>query len=255
MIYIFEDHPDADISILFKSAYSSDTVRSFVYTKGNGNLVDSVNYFLSETTDMIAVFMDTIPGNKDCYSVYREIGLVSKKNDYRVVVLPIVCAEYYMIKSIEGTDMMKDPEETARCIRKEPHITSRLMDYADKARYCKNFEKYCKYILKYNAAKDCLKPYNKIIDTNGEYYREKCNCQKAAGDCIQKPLSEKAQELLTAYRYIPSGSAVVNATSLTEKEIWNVHRELVDEYNAFVDKYISVDSNALNKYKKVKYIK
>lgn len=53
MIYIFEDHPDADISVLFKSAYSNNKVNSFVYAEGNGNLIDKVNYYLSKTTDMI----------------------------------------------------------------------------------------------------------------------------------------------------------------------------------------------------------
>lgn len=255
MIYIFEDHPDADISVLFKSAYSDNKVNSFVYAEGNGNLIDKVNYYLSKTTDMIVVFMDTVPGNKYCYDIYREISFISKKNNYRIVILPIVCAEYYMIKSLKDTDMIKNPMETDRCIRKEPHITSSLMGYADKARYCKNFEKYCKYLLKYNAAKDCLKPYNKINDVNGEYYRETCECQKATVDCVQKTLSEKAIRLLVAYKYVPSGSIALNVKNLTEKEIWDVHRELVDEYNDFTDKYILVDSKALNKYKKIKYIK
>ena len=43
MIYIFEDHPEADISLLFKSAYSDEITRSFIYAEGNGNLVDEVN--------------------------------------------------------------------------------------------------------------------------------------------------------------------------------------------------------------------
>ena len=255
MIYIFEDHPDADISVLFKSAYSNDKLSSFIYAKGNGNLVDMVNSYLSKTTDMIAVFMDTIPGNKDCYTIYREISLISKKNNYRIVILPIVCAEYYMAKSIKDIDVWKDIMETDRCIRKEPHITSSLMGYPDKARYCKNFEKYCKYLLKYNVAKDCLKPYNKINGVNGEYYREACACQKATVDCIQKSLSEKAIGLLVAYKYVPSGSIAVNVKNLTDEEIWDIHRKLVDEYNDFVDKYILVDSKALNKYKKIQYIK
>lgn len=255
MIYIFEDHPDADISILFKSAYSDDKIKNFIYAKGNGNLVDNVKDSLLKTTDMIVVFLDTIPGNKDCYSLYREISFISKKNNYRIVILPIVCAEYYMIMSIKDTSMIKDFMEIDRCIRKEPHITSCLMEYIDKARYCKNFEKYCKYLLKYNAVKDCIKPYNKSSDINGEYYRKNCLCQKNTVDCIQKTLSEKAISLLAAYKYVPSGSIAVNVKNLTEEEIWDIHRELVDEYNDFTDKYILADSKALNKYKKIKYIK
>lgn len=40
MIYIFEDHPDADISVLFKSAYCDDRHvehRTNLFRKGHGN--------------------------------------------------------------------------------------------------------------------------------------------------------------------------------------------------------------------------
>ena len=255
MIYIFEDHPEADISLLFKSAYSEKVAKNFIYAKGNGNLADKVNSCLLNTTDMIIVFMDMIPGNKDCYTIYRELCCISKKNSNRVVVLPIICAEYYMIQSIQNEDMFIDAVEVDRCINKIPHITSNLMKHPDKAKYCKNFEKYCKYILRYNTAKDCLKPYNKNSDINGEYYRKTCTCQVSTVDCVQKPLSEKAIDLLLSYQYVPGGSIALNVKNLAEKDIWDIHRELVDEYNAFADEYILADSNSLNKYKKIGYIK
>ncbi len=255
MIYIFEDHPEADISLLFKSAYNEKTIESFIYAKGNGNLIDKVNSCLLNTVDMIIVFMDTIPGNKDCYSIYKELSHISKKANNRVVVLPIICAEYYMIQSIQHTNLFIDTLEVERCINKIPHITSNLMKYTDKAKFCKNFEKYCKYILKYNTAKDCLKPYNKSSDVNGEYYKEACTCQVSTSDCLQTSLSEKAMNLLTCYKYVPSGSEAVDIIDLTEEGIWDIHRKLVDEYNAFADEYILVDSNSLNKYKKIGYIK
>ena len=256
MIYIFEDHPEADISLLFKSAYNGKIANSFIYAKGNGDLVDKVRSCLLNTADMIVVFMDTIPGNKDCYTIYRELGHISKKNNNRVVVLPIICAEYYMIKSIQNEELFIDMDETNRCINKIPHITSKLMKYTDKARFCKNFEKYCKYILKYNTSKDCLKPYNKIDDINGEYYKESCTCEMSTSDCLQKTLSEKAINLLVSYKYVPSGSIAVNVSDVTEADIWDIHRELVDEYNSFVDEYRLANTNSSeNKYKKIGYIK
>lgn len=121
MIYIFEDHPDADISKLFKSAYNNNNINNFIYAKGNGNLVDKINYYISKTTDKIIVFMDTIPGNKDCYSIYREIRLISIKHNCRVIVLPIICSEYYMIKSIKNKDIFKDREEINRCMNLTLH--------------------------------------------------------------------------------------------------------------------------------------
>jgi len=255
MIYIFEDHSNADISRLFKAAYDDEKQKNFIYAEGNGNLADKAGYYLANSTETIVVFMDAIPDNKECYRIYREISCMSKRNGFRIVLLPIVCAEYYMIKSIRHLDMFADLGEVDRCIAKIPHITSKLMSNKYKARYCRNFEKYCKYIIRYNVSKTCIKPYNIDQDINGEFYKGACTCQKSTSDCVEEPLSQKAERLLLSYKYVPSGSIATNVKNLTEKEIWDVHRKLVDEYNDFVNEYIAVNPKELNKYHTFKYIK
>lgn len=255
MIYIFEDNSDADISVLYKKAYDKDIIHKFVYAEGNGRIKENVNNYLSITSEKIVVFMDTIPGNKDCFRIYSELSYISRNNNYRVVVLPIICAEYYMIKSIKNKQLFIDKEEVDNCINKHPHILSKLLKYPDKAKYCRNFEKYCKYILKYNVNSDCLKPYSKEKDINGEYYRKDCECEKFDFKCKESSLLNKAVNLLIEYKYVPSGSGIQAVKDLTEEELWDVHKILVDEYNQFVDVYKAADEDSFNnKYRKLKYI-
>lgn len=256
MIFIFEDHPDSDISVLYRSAYNEDILRQFVYAKGNGNLEYEVRHYLLNTSENVIVFMDMIPGNRACNRIYNKLKLIARKNNYRVIILPIICAEFYMIKSIRNMNLFIDVQEVINCLDKQPHFLSNLMKDADIAKYCKNFEKYCKFILKYNVKNNCLKPFNQEQGKNGEYYRSACRCSVATEECDQLQLVDKAINLLYAYKYVPSGSRVVNVENLTENEMWNVHRKLVDEYNIFVKKYREVDVSAVHAmYNEINYIK
>lgn len=254
MIYIFEDHPNADISILFKSGYSTEIADKFIYSKGNGNLVNKAEDKLVNTTEQIVVFMDVIPGSKDCRTIYQRLCKLSKDNSNRVIVLPIICAEYYMIKSIKNDNLFEDTQERDNCAQKQPHLLSQFMKDADKKRFCKNFEKYCKCILKYHVRKSCIKPYNTETNVNGEYYRVDCICSDADDMCRQETLLQKAIDLLAEYPCIPKGSKAQNLKALSDKDAWDMHRKLVDEHNAFSDKYKAIDTNACNKYKHIKCI-
>lgn len=218
--------------------------------------VKTTMYYLINTNDTIIVYMDMIPGNKDCITIYNRLKKVSKDNDFRVIIFPIVCAEFYMLKSIKNTQLFIDYKEVLQCINKQPHILSKLMDSTDKAKYCKNFEKYCKYLLKFGVKKHCIKPYNKITDENGEYYRNSCLCELATSECAMLNILDKSVQLLNQYRYVPSGSYAKNKRCMTDEEAWCVHKKLVENYNEFVENYRVADhKSSLNKYKNIICIK
>lgn len=210
---------------------------------------------------MIIVYMDMIPGNRSCIRIYNDLLQLSRRHSNNVVVLPIVCAEYYMIKSLANTNTF-NTSEYKRCISKIPHLASDLMNRADVKRFCKNFEKYCKWILKYDTSIDCIKPFNKETGKNGEYYRIDCatNRNKCNNNdyinytCRNERIQSKSYELLKAYRFVPS----INKDNTDD--IWNMHHIIVDEYNKFVNNYIAYIKNSkanirLIDYKEIKYIK
>ncbi len=97
MIVIFEDKMDDLLSNLFRSAYSNC---SFIYSNGNGNLETLVRHYLDSSDEFIMVYLDTIPDNKDTINIYKTLARISRRNNFRVIVMPIVCAEYYFISSL-----------------------------------------------------------------------------------------------------------------------------------------------------------
>lgn len=255
MICIFEDHEDADISILFREYYPESVTSTFLYAEGNGNLYNKVEEALNASPDTIVVYMDLIPDNRYTVDIYNELRCLSRKNGYRVVVFPIVCVEYCFLKSIKNTKLFINSAEVVHCLSKRPLVCSNLLKDPDTSKYCKNFEKYCKYLLKYNTCLDCLKPFNKQTGAHGVYYRVSCFCDETTSICEEELLENKSRKLLHAYRCVPSGNSLIEANSIGIGQAWEFHRQLVDEYNCFANDYKSADPINKNKYKLVQYIK
>lgn len=252
MIYIFEDNYESDISKLFRIAYNEDITNKFIYANGNCNIINIIKQKI-ETEDFIVVYLDMIPGNRSCYDVYKAIRKMSFKNEYRIFVLPIVCSEYYFIKSISNEEHLLNREKALNCVNKIPHLEVLKESSDDVKRYCKNFEKYCKWLIKYGSLKECIKPYNKIEDKYGQYYVKDCKCNDKESECIDKELLDKSIELLRAFNYIPKGSSI-DSTNYISEDIWDIHRELVEQFNNFADKYAKYTGD--NKgYRHIKPIK
>lgn len=70
---------------------------------GAGNLVLRVEKVLeSENLEDIYVFMDAVADNRETAGVYQKLRYLSMRNDYRIVVFPLVCSEFYFIQSIKN---------------------------------------------------------------------------------------------------------------------------------------------------------
>ena len=256
MIYIFEDSRKSDISKLFMESYREDSINKFIYVDGNENIVDTVERELKEV-EGIVVYLDMIPGNISCYEIYQKLKTISECNNFKVVVLTIVCAEYYFIRSVYNEKVLNDNDDVRNCINKVPYIKNLFTD-GDKnpLHRCKNFEKFCKAIIGSESFKGCTRPYNHTKRKFGQYYRKSCPCEKGEKfRCKEKSLEEKSFKLLCEYKYIPLNSCI-NSIHLSKPNTWEVHRKMVDEFNEFVDRYIELDKgNNFGDYRKIKYIK
>lgn len=255
MIYIFEDNSNADISKLFRVGYTEDIHKKFVYAQGNGNITKYVMQNIYKE-DFIIVYMDMIPGNLDCVTIYKDLRTLSYENNFKIIVIPIVCAEYYMLKSLKDKMyLFKDENEVRRCIDKVPHISSKIAKDDRYKNYCKNFEKYCKILLKFETTKECIKPFNIKESKNGQYYREDCICEINSELCTNDSLISKCYKLWLEYKYIPFRGIIDKEKNVNIEGSWEAHRELVEQYNNFVSEYRKLDTNNLSKYKFIKPIK
>lgn len=257
MIYVFEDHEEDIISKFFRKAYPDNKSKEFVYAKGNSNVDKIVENLLQITNDTIVVYLDTIPGNKHTAEIYSKLRRKSQMEQYRIIVLPVVCMEYYLIKSLKDSQAMKCLTGVEICINKGLYFNSALISTAEDKKFVKNFEKYCKLILIKNL-KQCASHSGKLTEQcYGAYYLNNCICQYAEDDCKREELKTKIHRYLSQFDCVPMDNIIGNGKTLSTDEIWDIHRKLVQEYNDMVEFYInSGNSNVdVSQYKEIKVIK
>ncbi len=251
MIFIFEDKKNDLLSSLFRYAYSES---NFVYAEGNGNLVNLTKKYLDSTKDVIVVFLDTIPDNKATTDIYGDLRRLSLRNNFRVLVLPIVCAEYYFIRTLPRcyTDNIIAMEV---CLNKKYWRNCDFVSNDNDRKFVKNFEKFCKLFLK-KGVLDCIRTSRGKDNDNklyGFYYFKDCLCSCSSSVCNEISLERKAINFVSQYPVFPTEKFLGCFESCDIDNFWVIHRKLVDEYNDFVEKYRSIDAGF--SYKLIRYIK
>lgn len=263
MKFIFEDDPEDIISQFFMSAYPKDVAKKFIYAVGNAKIEHTIKKELNEESqEEIVVFLDMTPDNLHTIDIYRKLRILSINYSYKVIVLPLMCSEYYLIKSLyESTPwVIVDDTGIEICVNKDVWRKSDLLRSSRDIEFCSNFEKYCKLILiksVLNCARHTGKYRGNRIGTYtkkeyeswyGMYYRIDC-----AAHCNKKQL-DKAKSFLQQYPCVPAGS-ICNSMyrELDIDSIWEIHRRLVAEFNDLVAKYYS--EGGIDKRKEILKIK
>lgn len=258
MIYMFEDDERDPIPQLFQCSYDRQMSDCFIYTRGNGNIYNSVESLINNTDEQILVYLDTIPGNLDTRRIYVKLSALSRKNNYRVIVMPIIGSEYLFIRSVERENVILSQEDIRICVELRPYFTSKMLKGEQERKYCTSYKKYCKLILKKESL-DCIRN----SEDNGAnrhfrwYYSKDCGCEDVLKSCKDKTLQDKSAALLNSYPIIPRGSKLDDLTKITIDGAWKIHRELVDVHNVLCNKLMQAEPNMekKNNYKLIKYIK
>lgn len=258
MIYIFEDKTDDLISLLFKAGYNEKTASKFIYTNGNGALIGESKKQLQNTpnNEKICVFIDMAPGNKELYGIYRGLIKIAEQYTGRMIIMPLICAEYYLIRSFVNKPVLKSYVGVDICVNKEVYFNSPLIVTQQDKEFCKNFEKYCKLILIKNLM-DCARHSRGIRHENliyGAYYTKDCKCDAGTDSCVTEPVLKKSYDFLKNYPCIPEGSYFQDTQKYSDLEMQGIHRRLVDEFNEVIQKFIEADSVNKNRYKKIPYM-
>lgn len=235
-MYIFEDKKDDILSVLFRKAYPDEIAEDFVYAGGAGNIVKLVEKSLIDCPyDILYIFMDVVVDNPETVRIYKKLCSLSRAHSFRVIVFPLVCAEYYFIKSISGhLELFKVPVDLKTCVNKLFYRDSPLIENDEDKKFVTSFEKYCKLILKKDSyVLDCIRHSRGGNSTNlkyGLYYSRDCLCTLSEERCAVKTILHKSFELLAQYPCFPRG-AFLEKKALSQDQLWMVHRILVEQYN------------------------
>mgnify|MGYP000110956930 CR=1 FL=1 len=99
---------------------------------------------LEESSECAVVFLDSVPQNEQVLSNYKALVGVASMYPDRVIPLPIVCAEYYFLKSLQYQPVFKDKELVEFCLSKKyykdlPHLIGH-------EHHAVTFERFCKFV-------------------------------------------------------------------------------------------------------------
>lgn len=255
MIFIFEDHPNAITSKFFKQAYPDEISKNFKYAEGNTNIKQEIVSSLSTTLDEIIVFLDMIPGNSDIILEYKQLKKLSLQNQYRIIIMPIVCSEFYLIQYLNEANLITDKTGVDTALKKQFYKNSPLIKKHLQYK-CNNFEHFCKIIVRENI-KFCASLSTTIAKNYYNwFYTQDCLCKVKENSCITTvDKINKSIDFISKYPCVPSGSYAKRFELLTVNQIWDKHRKLVNEFNDMVNNYKLADPSNAKKYISIKEIK
>lgn len=250
--YFFEDHEDSLLPSFFLGAYND--VCRFTFSKGKDNLVPLVEAYLESTEQETAlVYLDTVVDNPYTVQNYADLRALSIQHDYRCIVLPIVCAEFYYLQSLKDSGLVKDADIYNVCLEKRYYRTHPYLQSHSKGSYS-TFERLCKFLCDQNLYKCAsVARDGKTKCPPHRYTKEDCHCSGAYPQCREIDLQDKRRNFLRAYHYIPRGAGYKDLRVGSADDAWAAHRELVQQYNTWVEFYRKADPNTT--YTTIRYIR
>lgn len=236
---LFEDNKNSLISQLYKCVYKDTSC--FVYTCGNTRFMRILKDLISaDPNDIFIVFIDMAPDNRDIKDRYEEIKSLSAKNDYRVIILPCLPAEYHLLKSCNRSLWFyKDHFLIDTCLFNSAKLTD--TDILVQS----NFENACKEFLR--KSDPCISTDSRNAEY-GNYYTKDCDCDKLCGT-----LRERSLSLIRTYKVYKESDGLTG-DSATIDSLWDLHRELVDSMNKWFLMYKETRGVDYHSYK-LTYIK
>ena len=191
-----EDRQSTQLPTLFRRAYPAKIASRFCYFNGNAKLKETANRLLREhPEETVLAFIDITPDNKWTVLLYNELVAEYVDSGKRILPVPIVCSEFYFIRSIANLPICLDKAALRLYIEELPWRESSFVSTGDDKKFCKNFEKFCKlYLLK--AVKDCAKSTPGVGASNTEYdvfYTQDCTCTTSVQGCSPISVGDKAR--------------------------------------------------------------
>lgn len=95
MVLLFEDNENTPSSQLLKSCLYG---KNIYFSNGNHNLATVATELVNKGNSVI-IFVDVLVNSIETKQIYNAISKKFKNNEH-VLVLPIICIEYYILKML-----------------------------------------------------------------------------------------------------------------------------------------------------------
>lgn len=220
---IFEDHENDVLSKLFRACYTTDDLSEFVYARGNGNLYSKAEYVLKSTDNNVYLFMDAVPENDAIKRIYEKLKKLSRNYNDRLVIFPIVCAEYYFIKAFYKYKYLSVMDfEWNDYLSKEDYREFSFIESEEDKEFATNFEHASKLLIS-KVFRVCISNKNSV----NSFYDNSCE---------DMDITCKSRMYTLQYPCRPFNKNY-DKSVVSKERIVEIHRQLVLEFNEFADKY------------------
>jgi len=234
---MFEDAEKAPISQMLASAYKNQSDVMLYFTGGNSVLRDKLCEIYNAENQYI-IYIDLVPDNYTTIREYRMLRKIIRRRNFKnVYILPIICMEYYIMK----TFFLKMPAiETA--INCEDY-----REYGTQS----SLERYCKFVLNtvYPVCMHTDSDYSPDVKF-GWFYVQDCLCVIPLKECHRFSLLDKAGKLVKGLpAFYKPGDWADCGVKKVDLEI--VHNKLVEEFKRVVNRYsvLGLIDSAVQDYK------
>lgn len=231
MEYVFEDYPKSSLARLYEVSYPESMIGHFHYSRGSGKIISLIRGKFDKETS-ICVFLDLPPGNKQVVGLYKNIADLRATGEFpNLIVMPIVCREFYYIKFIVTTHLVTDRTLIDKCLAFTP--SELVVDSCGKP-LADNFERMCKLASKFGI-KECARVGRLTPEDRDNIYLI-CDCL-CSGDvydtstCNKQTLMSKSTSMVSQFPVFPPHSFVDDVVHIKDKDIAGWHRALVDSFN------------------------
>lgn len=259
MMYLFEDASDADLSKFFLVSYAPEATKSIFFSGGNGNLCSVAKKLLNaHKSESLVVYMDLIPNNQNVVAVYDSLRVLCKSYPDRMVIIPLVCAEYYYLRSLPYSSLALDLVLYKHCVSKIPYWDlPQLKSGVHKPKSYASFEKLCKLICDSYLLKCCRIPRRGRIKESHIYTVKQCKCEAPLRECRPTSVLEKSRRLLSQYPCVPLGSKHAVSKTFSFEDAKKLHVKLVREFNVWAQLYhtnLGLDASSFQEIYPVDYL-
>lgn len=246
---LFEDSEFVPVSMLLRKSYNG---KNIFFSGGCNNLLSKA-VKIQNPGDIIIIYYDVAPNNSKTTKGYRNLcSTIKTKNIKDMIVIPIICIEYIVIKCLYKYNQLSIPN---RCKDIEKYLIKDL-DWNTYVNNNKNnkmlnnyitssLEHFYKYVLSQIQPQICkLNSHaylgNKIDLTSGKgkfFYRD-CPCEYYCNTKCEDKLQLKAERL---YQELPLATIKDNidkqnienllGIKLVKRQLIDVEKERIDFYD------------------------
>lgn len=234
---LFEDERSSLIAQLLRVYYPGTDNVMLDYSCGNGNIEYYVGQYLNKPDFAVCCYLDVVPDNKVSLRIYKNLKSLAEISEGRLIVIPIVCAEYSFLRSLISSKqpVFLNSTRIESLLLKEPYTISPPLP---KGGNMKNYEQYCKNILSQEVAACCHIRARGPVNLKFRVYNDvNCRCLRPFLMCSDLSIEHKAKLLAEFY----PGILLAKAYGNNVKRIWdclmNISRSCDLHYSAWEEDY------------------